>query len=154
PDDDHPFAAPDPDDWQPDFTEERMGFGIPGEPPPLPFDLPPSHSDPLPRFEPGAGVGDGPKPPGMIGPPIDGPRKGDLLTGLGGNERSERAVALGLSWLAKHQARDGHWAMDDFQHHVEVKDGKDVVKTCDCEGAGSIHDNIAGTGLALLCFLG
>jgi len=71
----------------------------------------------------------------------------------GGNEKTEAAVARGLMWFSKHQSRDGHWAMDDFQNHIEYENGKEAQKTCNCEG-GTIHDNIAGTAFALLPFLG
>jgi hypothetical protein len=71
----------------------------------------------------------------------------------GGNGASEAAVGKALIWFSKHQSRDGHWAMDDFQNHVEFENGKEVQKTCNCEG-GALHDNIAGTAFALLPFLG
>jgi hypothetical protein len=77
-----------------------------------------------------------------------------LLDKYGGNKESEAAVARGLFWLANHQSRDGCWAMDKFQDHLEIDDsGKETVRRCNCEG-GVLHDNVAGTGLALLCFLG
>src|SRR5262245_335780 len=35
----------------------------------------------------------------------------------GGNSASEAAVARGLTWIANHQAPDGHWALDAFNQH-------------------------------------
>jgi hypothetical protein len=66
-----------------------------------------------------------------------------LLQANGGNARSEQAVALGLQWLAGHQAADGHWSFHDFAAH-----GK-----CNCQGGGA-HNDVAATALALLPFLG
>lgn len=68
-----------------------------------------------------------------------------LAAQYGGNAASERAVAEGLSWLARHQLPDGSWS---FNHtHVEG---------CDCQNAGSLPEDtrIAATGLALLTYLG
>lgn len=60
-----------------------------------------------------------------------GATKSKLLREGGGNEASERAVALGLAWLARQQRPDGSWVFD-----------------------GSYKaDNIASTGMALLPFL-
>ena len=104
----------------------------------------------------GIGIGDLDSMRTMIGGDLggrSGATKAHLLEKGGGNRESERAVALGLAWLASHQARDGHWAMDDFTNHIEYKDGKEVAATCTCEG-GALHDNVAGTGFALLPFLG
>lgn len=61
----------------------------------------------------------------------------------GGSAKSERAVALGLSWLARHQADDGHWSLHDFCAH-----GK-----CNCAGNG-VNNDVAATSLALLALLG
>ncbi len=64
--------------------------------------------------------------------------KGKALGEQGGNEASERAVKLGLKWLASHQQPDGSWS---FKH------GDDAP--------GSLADCTTGaTGLALLAFLG
>jgi hypothetical protein len=67
-----------------------------------------------------------------------------MLEQGGGNAESEAAVAVGLRWLAQHQAPDGHWSLDGFPHH-----GK-----CNCTGTGQINNDIAGTALGLLPFLG
>ncbi len=58
--------------------------------------------------------------------------KNKLIKQNGGNEESERAVALGLSWLAKQQNVDGSWEFDQGSHKEQ--------KAC-------------STGLALLPFL-
>jgi WD40 repeat protein len=72
-----------------------------------------------------------------------GPLKAQLLRDGGGSERSEAAVAAGLKWISRHQAKDGHWSLDRFHIHGG----------CTCTGAGS-HNDIAGTALALLPLLG
>jgi hypothetical protein len=61
----------------------------------------------------------------------------------GGNTHSEAAVALGLKWLALHQAPDGRWALADFPKHGQ----------CNCTTPGPAND-IAGTAFGLLPFLG
>lgn len=60
-----------------------------------------------------------------------GGTKNRLLMEGGGNEESERRVALGLAWLARRQKDDGHWEFD----------GSETDET------------IAATGMALLPFL-
>ena len=45
--------------------------------------------------------------------------KARLIKEGGGTEDSEKAVALGLAWLAKQQKKDGSWEYD-----VEAKDYK------------------------------
>lgn len=71
-------------------------------------------------------------------------RKGDLVRGRGGNERSENAVAMGLAWLAAHQWQDGGWRFD--------------LTTGPCGGqcrhSGIVGTTTGATGLALLPFLG
>jgi hypothetical protein len=60
-----------------------------------------------------------------------GATKSKLIREGGGNDASERAVALGLAWLAKQQKQDGGWEYDQ----------------------GSKEERIAATGMALLPFL-
>jgi hypothetical protein len=60
-----------------------------------------------------------------------------LVKAGGGTKESERAVALGLAWLARHQNPDGSWS---FQH------GPDEP--------GTLESPNGATGLALLAFLG
>jgi hypothetical protein len=64
--------------------------------------------------------------------------RGKTLGAQGGNEASERAVKLGLKWLAEHQKDNGSWS---FNH------GPDAP--------GALADcTTAATGLALLAYLG
>jgi hypothetical protein len=71
----------------------------------------------------------------------------------GGNARSEQAVALGLEWLAKHQAPDGHWSMEGFTSNARDKYGPGSKGfTCNCTGVGQKND-IAGTAFGVLPFL-
>ncbi|MFM8286124.1 MAG: prenyltransferase/squalene oxidase repeat-containing protein [Planctomycetaceae bacterium] len=56
---------------------------------------------------------------------------------LGSTAESETAVDRGLTWLARQQADDGHWSLD--QGYPDP---------------GSLHTDTGATALALLCFLG
>src|SRR5262249_45924392 len=79
------------------------------------------------------------KPPDLAGI-LDGRGEGArarYAKAGGGTPESERAVDLGLEWLARHQQADGSWS---FQH------GPDDPGELDCP--------TGATGLALLCFLG
>jgi RNA polymerase sigma factor (sigma-70 family) len=67
-----------------------------------------------------------------------------LLHRFGGNAQSEAAVAAGLRWLADHQAKDGHWALDSFP-----KNG-----ACKCKDHSGYRNDIAGTAFGLLPLLG
>lgn len=58
----------------------------------------------------------------------------EVIEQLGGSEGTERAIAMGLDWLTRHQEPDGHW---DMSKH----------------GSTSEY-NTAGAGLALLCYYG
>jgi hypothetical protein len=60
-----------------------------------------------------------------------GATKSRLIREGGGNEASEKAVALGLAWLARQQKPDGSWVYD----------------------AGSKEEIVAATGMAILPFL-
>jgi hypothetical protein len=64
-------------------------------------------------------------------PGRSGATKSRLLREGGGNEESEKAVALGLAWLARQQRPDGSWVYDQ----------------------GDKGEVIAATGMALLPFL-
>ncbi|MGE5193897.1 MAG: hypothetical protein ACM3U2_15495, partial [Deltaproteobacteria bacterium] len=59
------------------------------------------------------------------------------LAGQGGNEKSESAVSMGLSWLLRQQQADGHWEL--HQGYLDP---------------GQIRTNTGATALALLAFLG
>ncbi|MBI3866413.1 MAG: terpene cyclase/mutase family protein [Planctomycetia bacterium] len=60
-----------------------------------------------------------------------------LVKKAGGTKETERAVQMGLDWLARHQKSDGSWT---FQH------GPDDPGMLECP--------TGATGLALMCFLG
>jgi hypothetical protein len=64
--------------------------------------------------------------------------KGKNLGAQGGNEASERAVKLGLQWLASRQSANGSWSF----HHGNDNPG------------GLAECTSAATGLAVLAFLG
>ena len=58
----------------------------------------------------------------------------EMVQELGGSTGTERAIGLGLDWFTNHQEPDGRWEMSKYQ--------------------GKSQDNIAGAGLALLCYYG
>jgi hypothetical protein len=80
--------------------------------------------------------------PGSLGG-RSGSTRQQLVASGGGNSESEACVASGLKWLAAHQALDGHWSLDGFNHHGH----------CNCNGFGQSND-IAATAFGLLPFLG
>lgn len=63
---------------------------------------------------------------------------------LGGNADTERAVELGLDFLARHQSNDGSWSLHAFAA------GRNYTNA----GEGAMESDTAATGLALLTFLG
>ncbi|MBL8826707.1 MAG: hypothetical protein JNM18_06940 [Planctomycetaceae bacterium] len=63
---------------------------------------------------------------------------------LGGNADTERAVELGLDFLARHQSTDGSWSLHAFDQ------GRNYPNS----GVGAMQSDTAATGLALLAFLG
>ncbi|WP_145088153.1 prenyltransferase/squalene oxidase repeat-containing protein [Anatilimnocola aggregata] len=67
-----------------------------------------------------------------------------LAAARGGSPASERAVELGLNWLAAHQHKNGGWQFD-HQH------GKCAGK---CSHPGTHQSTTAATSLALLAFMG
>lgn len=67
------------------------------------------------------------------------------LVGVGGGTGpSERAVAGGLNWMARHQCPGGNWSL---QHTKHCKGGS-------CGGPGTIQADAAATAMALLAFQG
>ncbi|MGI9012685.1 MAG: hypothetical protein ACR2GY_00380 [Phycisphaerales bacterium] len=70
-------------------------------------------------------------------------RRAELLEAMGGSRETERAVALALEWLARHQSEDGHWDADEFDAHCRA-----------CGGTSPAKIDVALTSLALLAFLG
>jgi hypothetical protein len=84
----------------------------------------------------------------VLGNDLDGRGSGKdrLVKGGGGNEESERAVALALKWLVEHQLPDGGWSFD----HT-------LCRGCrgQCRNPGRLSEaRNAATGLALLPLLG
>ena len=67
------------------------------------------------------------------------------LKAMGGGERTETAVDLGLEWLKNHQHPDGYWDCDGFM---------DQCRLNQCGGAGYPLYDPGVSGLALLAFLG
>lgn len=87
---------------------------------------------------------------GSFGGRLSAKSKAALCDAYGGTPESEKAVFRGLAWLAAHQEADGRWSLKDYGR---------VIPTCDChldaEKEKEIVDSdTAGTGLALLPFLG
>ncbi|MEK6674686.1 MAG: carboxypeptidase regulatory-like domain-containing protein [Planctomycetota bacterium] len=76
-------------------------------------------------------------------PQRDEEQRPTLLKQMGGSDETERAVALALQWLAKHQEPDGSWSGYAFDSRCGG-----------CDGQTNIHVDHAITGLSLLCFLG
>lgn len=66
-----------------------------------------------------------------------------ILESVGGTKETERAVALALGWLARHQARDGRFSGQHFDNACGL-----------CDAPAEVRSDVAMTGLALLCFLG
>jgi hypothetical protein len=83
-----------------------------------------------------------------------GATKVRMLHEGGGNERSEKAVADGLKFLALHQASDGHWSLHDFHRHARTAPlpaGK--VQPDNSQPNTTQANNTAGTAFGLLPFL-
>jgi hypothetical protein len=94
-----------------------------------------------------SGTGDTPGAGGGLGTGLGGRGKGrrEELAGLsGGTIASERAVAGGLNWLARHQAPAGNWSL---QHTKHCKGGS-------CSAPGTIQADAGATAMALLAFQG
>jgi hypothetical protein len=101
----------------------------------------------------GAGLADLPKVVAALRSP-DQPRmfegrdpriRTELVEEEGGSIYTEAAVVAGLHWLSQHQANDGHWGLNNFNHAGDCNG--------QCDGQGDESDT-AGTALALLPFLG
>ncbi len=69
-----------------------------------------------------------------------------MLAHAGGTVSTQRAVPVGLNWLANHQAADGHWSLQDYSNQCKPGD-----KTC--TGPGEIHSDVAATAMGILPFL-
>lgn len=69
-------------------------------------------------------------------------RRDEIVKRMGGSKKTERAVAIALDWLQRHQSADGRW------------DGTRYDTKCgSCWGPQRVKSNVALTGLATLCFL-
>ncbi|HUY89254.1 MAG TPA: hypothetical protein VMV10_11005 [Pirellulales bacterium] len=69
----------------------------------------------------------------------------ELARQRGGSESSERAVEMGLDFLARHQNPDGSWSLHDFSQ------GQPGYENA---GFGRMRSDTAATGLSMLAFLG
>jgi hypothetical protein len=67
-----------------------------------------------------------------------------IVRRAGGTVLSEQAVTRGLSWIARHQAPDGHWGLNH----------RPTCQGSGCPSDKHMNSDTAGTGLALLPFLG
>ncbi len=81
----------------------------------------------------GAGVGIGGRGSG---------HRDAILGAMGGTKQTERAVAAGLNWIARHQKREGNWSIN---YRYRCKDKS-------CSGVGSSESDAGATGMALLAF--
>jgi len=73
-----------------------------------------------------------------------GPERERRARTYGGTEGTERAVEMGLDFLARVQFPDGHWSLHELPPGVESQDAS----------LGSMRSDTAATGLALLAYLG
>jgi hypothetical protein len=72
--------------------------------------------------------------------------KAKLVRREGGSVASEKAVAMGLEWLARHQRADGAWTLDCHPQCAEVP--------CPVDTRMPAFSDTAATGLGLLPMLG
>ncbi len=92
-----------------------------------------------------------------------GSRREEAVREGGGSAATERAVELGLKWLALHQSADGRWSLRDFFRHLPQVSDRDRWHA-DWDGRGrndsrggtsrAENGDTAATGLAVLAFLG
>ena len=76
----------------------------------------------------------------------DPSRRPEAAKRYGSTEGSERAVEIGLDFLARHQFPDGHWSLDRFPPAGQPEHADAAL--------GQMRADTAATGLALLAFLG
>jgi len=94
-----------------------------------------------------SGTGDTPGAGGGLGTGLGGRGSGrrEALAGTtGGTGASERAVAGGLNWLARHQSPSGNWSLQFTKH----------CKGGSCSGQGEILHDSGATAMVLLAFQG
>jgi hypothetical protein len=100
-----------------------------------------------PGMKPGVSGGQPIGPPSQPAAPFAG-RRGDVKAKLvlkeGGTVESEKAVELGLDWIARHQRPDGAWSLDSIGQCVGEG----------CPQRFCVSSDTAATGLALLPMLG
>lgn len=104
-------------------------------------------------------TGDDKPPLALPAPRLLGPRSGaekaKALAANGGNAATEKSVAAGLDWLARHQGDDGLWDADGFASKCQAGG-----KPCEGVGRGQHGEDVpcpfdeAISGLAVLAFLG
>ena len=82
----------------------------------------------------GAGTGTG-----------NGAVAGDPLEQFGGSPETERAVAAGLAWLARHQDANGRWNCDGFRANCPAQQR--------CDGHGHPQYDVGVTAMSLAAFL-
>lgn len=75
----------------------------------------------------------------------DREQRSDVARQRGGSASTERAVELGLEFLARHQNADGRWTLQDFS---QGRRGYENMSQ------GRMVSDTAATGLAMLAFLG
>jgi hypothetical protein len=100
-----------------------------------------------------------PLPPELPAPRLLGPRTGaekqKALSANGGSSATEKAVAAGLDWLARHADEDGSWDADGFMSRCAAGS-----KACEGRGKGQHGEDVpcpfdeAISGLAVMAFLG
>ena len=86
---------------------------------------------------------------GTVNEPTEGFRhrtgnRGEMAEARGGSEGTERAVEMGLDFLARLQFPDGRWSLHRLPPGVSLPD----------PALGSMEADTAATGLALLTYLG
>lgn len=67
-----------------------------------------------------------------------------MVGSSGGTKATERSVAGGLNWIARHQNANGSWSFDGHQRHC---------KDASCTAQGVAKTDAGGTAFALLPFL-
>ncbi len=77
---------------------------------------------------------------------LDAATKANVIKQFGGTDQTLAAIRRGLTWIEQHQHSDGHWGLHNF--HENCRGHKR------CSGKGNSKSDTAGTGLALLPFLG
>ena len=77
---------------------------------------------------------------------LDEATKIEVIKEFGGNDETLAAIRRGLTWIEQHQHRDGHWSLNEFHKNCQGHQ--------QCSGRGGSRSDTAGTGLALLPFLG